>query len=297
MQTVSVIIPTNRGGPYLREAVASVASQTSPVTEIILVDDGSPAPGLAEVASELGIRYLRQNAAGIAVARNTGVAAAIGDWVTFIDDDDVWHPQRVEWQLTALTREPGAIAAYTGGWYVDAHGVRFGEGWPAPPATKEELLSGRVPFPRITTLLVRRDTYSSIGGCRSTMEPSEDNDLMLRLLTQGPFVAVNHPLVGYRRHASNVTRRGLNGRIAGRRSIVHGIDTAQTRSDATTAALLESNLRAFLLAAAAENMGELISAVRGHDWAYASKVAWWGLTRAPVESLRAARERLARRQR
>jgi len=78
-RSVSVIIPTNRDGRYLRDTVASVRAQTAPVGEILLVDDGSPAPGLAQIAAELGVSYVRQDASGLYVARNTGVAAVRGN--------------------------------------------------------------------------------------------------------------------------------------------------------------------------------------------------------------------------
>src|SRR5687767_910711 len=96
---VSVVIPSNRGGPYLRDAVASVMQQTVSVHEIILVDDGSPEPGLAHVADELGIDYVRQRASGLSTARNHGAARASGEWIAFLDDDDVWYPEKIEAQL------------------------------------------------------------------------------------------------------------------------------------------------------------------------------------------------------
>src|SRR5687767_14272248 len=117
--TISVIIPTNRGGPYLAEAVASLRAQTLAVSDILLVDDGSPAPGLEDVARELGLRYHRQEPSGIAAARNTGVRQVDSEWVAFLDDDDFWHPDRLRAQLSALAGEPDAIACFTGGEYID----------------------------------------------------------------------------------------------------------------------------------------------------------------------------------
>lgn len=295
MQSVSVVIPTNRGGRYLESAVASVNRQTTPAREIILVDDGSPAPGLEATASALGVRYIRQAASGISVARNTGVAAATGAWIAFLDDDDVWDPQRLELQLSAITRRPRAIAAYTGGWYMDAAGEKFGDGWPAPSATRDAFLAGDVPFPRITTLLVRREAYLAVGGCATLMEPAEDNDLILRLLVRGEFVGVDQQLVGYRRHDSNVTRRGLRGREASQRAVSGAVRAARGRGDQPLVELLSSNLRALRRASASENLGEFIGAARGREWRYAGRVAWWGVTSVPIESVGAVRDRLSRR--
>src|SRR6478609_216235 len=106
--TISVIMPTNRGGPYLAEAVASLRAQTLATSDILLVDDGSPAPGLEDVARELGLRYYRQEPSGIAAARNAGVHQVDSEWVAFLDDDDVWHPDRLRAQMSAVVRAPDA---------------------------------------------------------------------------------------------------------------------------------------------------------------------------------------------
>lgn len=290
-RSVSVIIPTNRDGRYLRETVASVRAQTAPVGEIVLVDDGAPAPGLAAIAAELGVTYVRQDASGLSVARNTGVAAAHGDWIAFLDDDDVWHPERIRSQLDALAAASGAIAAYTGGWYMDAEGRPFGAGWPAPAASARDMLSGAVTFPRITTLLISRGAYTGVGGCRSEMEPAEDNELILRLLQRGEFAAVDRQLVGYRRHSANVTNRGLPGRKAAVRGL-RGQLRAARHGDRELATLLRQNLRRYRRHAAAENLGELAAAARAGRARYVVALSWWAVGSAPLESAEAVVRRV-----
>lgn len=292
-RAVSVIIPTNRGGPYLAEAAASVAAQTVAASEVILVDDGSAAPGFADIAEGLGITYLRQDASGLSVARNAGAARASGDWIAFLDDDDVWHPDRLARQFDALDAHPDAIACATGGWYMDAGGNRFGEGWAARAASADEMLRGVVPFPRITTLLIRRDAYLAVGGCDRATEPSEDNDLIMRLLQVGEFTTVDAPLVGYRRHGSNVTARTLRGRRAGHRNITRLRDLAARNGDDEAAAQLAENLRGFREQSARENLADFGGAVRRREWSYAWSVAWWGLRTVPGPTFRAMRERAA----
>ncbi|GAT72218.1 glycosyltransferase family 2 protein [Microbacterium hydrocarbonoxydans] len=293
--TVTVIIPTNKGGRYLAEAVASVRAQTSPVHEILLVDDGSPAPGLADVAAGLGVRHLRQEPSGLSVARNTGAAAATGDWIAYLDDDDVWHPERIAEQLRGLEAAPDAVAACTGGWYMDADGVPFGTGWGARPASAAQLIAYETPPPRITTLLIRREAYLAVGGCRSAMEPAEDNDLILRLLQHGEVASIDRQLVGYRRHGANITSRGLAGREANRRVLADRIEEARVRGDDGMAGLLTRHRRAFRRYAAADNLGELIDAMRRRDWRYAGLLGLWGLRRAPASSLSALARRVTRR--
>lgn len=294
-RSVSVIIPTNRDGRYLRETVASVRAQTAPVGEIVLIDDGAPAPGLAAIAAELGVTYVRQDASGLSVARNTGVAAAHGDWIAFLDDDDVWHPERIRSQLDALTAAPEAIAAYTGGWYMDAEGKPFGQGWPAPAASAHDMLAGEVTFPRITTLLIRRSAYVAVGGCRSEMEPAEDNELILRLLQQGGFAAVDRQLVGYRRHSANVTNRGLPGREAAMRGLRGHVSRARRRGDRQLADLLARNLRRYRHYAADENLAEWAAAAKAGRLSDVLALSWWAVRSAPVDSAGAVARRVLRR--
>jgi len=291
-RSVSVIIPTNRDGRYLRETVASVRAQTAPVGEILLVDDGSPAPGLAAIAAELDVSYVRQDSAGLSVARNTGVAAVRGDWIAFLDDDDVWHPERIQNQVDALTAAPEAIGAYTGGWYMDANGAPFGAGWPAPAASARDMLSGAVTFPRITTLLIQRNSYLAAGGCRSEMEPAEDNELILRLLQRGEFAAVDRPLVGYRRHSANVTNRGLPGRKAAVRGLRGQVRRARRRGDRELASLLRRNLRRYRHHAADENLGELAAAAKTGRGRYVVALSWWAIRSAPLDSADAVARRV-----
>lgn len=293
-RSVSVIIPTNRDGRYLRETVASVRAQTAPVGEILLVDDGSPPPGLAAIAAELNVSYLRQDASGLSVARNSGVTAVRGDWIAFLDDDDVWHPERIENQIDALAEAPGPIGAYSGGWYMDANGYPFGTGWPAPPASARDMLAGEVTFPRITTLLIRREAYLAVGGCRSEMEPAEDNELILRLLQRGEFAAVDRQLVGYRRHGANVTNRGLPGRKAAVRGLRGQVRRARRRGDSELAGLLRRNLRRYRHHAAGENLGELAAAAKGGRAGYALALTWWAVRSAPLDSVDAVARRVFR---
>lgn len=281
---VSVIIPSNREGPYLIEAIASVRAQTVPVHEIILVDDGCPSPGLADVASECDVRYIRQAPSGISIARNTGVEAAHGEWIAFLDDDDVWHPERIAFQLQALARVPHAIASHTGGWYMDRTGAPLGAQWAAVAASSEDMITYRVPPPRVTTLLVTRSAYRRVGGCSADLEPAEDNDLILRLLQRGEFVAVDRALVGYRRHEANVTTHGLAGRKASRLSTRRAYSIAKKHGDHAQSLLLGERMKRDRRISAAENLGELITAVRSHDWQYARDLAAWGVRTVPGQS-------------
>ena len=90
---VSVIIPTYNRAAYIVEALESVFAQTYGDCEIIVVDDGSTDDTKAVLQSHMArIRYIYQENAGVSVARNTGISAATGEWIAFLDSDDQWRP-------------------------------------------------------------------------------------------------------------------------------------------------------------------------------------------------------------
>lgn len=290
-QGISVIIATNRGGPYLAEAVASVKAQTSAVQEIVLVDDGAPAGALERFADENELRYLRSPGTGVSAARNAGAAAASGDWLIFLDDDDVWHPRRIEAQRAALDADPHAIASHSGGWYMDADGIVFGKGWRVRQVPALDMLRGAAPLPRITTLLVRREVFDEVGGFDPAIRIGEDNELIRRLLVRGESVAVDEALVGYRRHPGNASRRMLDGRLSAPRSLRRLRDEARAHGQLPIAAALDERLRRMRQETADDNLGELIAAIRQRDRVYAVRLIGYAL-RTPLPSARAAVRRL-----
>lgn len=101
---ISVIIPAYNREAYLAEAVQSALDQTLPPGEIIVVDDGST-DRTGEIARSFGgiVRCIRQDNQGVAYARNTGVAASCGEWIAFLDSDDLWVARKLEWQMAYLS--------------------------------------------------------------------------------------------------------------------------------------------------------------------------------------------------
>ncbi|MHC4951850.1 MAG: glycosyltransferase family 2 protein [Planctomycetota bacterium] len=104
---ISVVIPAYNAGPYIRRTLESVLRQTHPADEIIVVDDGST-DNTADVAASYGdsVVLIRQENAGASVARNTGIEAAKGNWIAFLDGDDEWIPERLERQAAHLAKNP-----------------------------------------------------------------------------------------------------------------------------------------------------------------------------------------------
>ncbi|HET7536321.1 MAG TPA: glycosyltransferase family A protein, partial [Candidatus Didemnitutus sp.] len=107
MPTVSAIIPTYNRAHLLPAALASIFAQTQPVDEVIVVDDGSK-DNTADVLRTYGdrVRYIRQQNAGAGAARNHGMREARGDYVAFLDSDDLWMPEKNARQQELLRAHP-----------------------------------------------------------------------------------------------------------------------------------------------------------------------------------------------
>lgn len=282
---VSVVIATNRDSPFLANAVQSVRNQSVPVGEVILVDDGAPAD-LEPFAVRNGLQFCRQAAAGVSAARNLGAARARGEWIAFLDDDDEWHPDWLAHQLRALTASPHAIAAFTGGWHMDAAGERFGTVLSARGMTRREMLSGAAPLPRLGAMLIRHLQFDRVGGFRMGIDRAEDDILILGLLEHGDFAATDIPLWGYRRHDSNVT----NDRFPGIRANVFAarllLREARARKDDSLTALYAAHLKRAKQRAAADGVGAVVDSVRGGHPVRALRIGTWMLTRMPLLTIR-----------
>jgi glycosyltransferase involved in cell wall biosynthesis len=118
---VSVVIPAHNAERFIDEAIDSVLEQAHQRLEVVVVDDGST-DGTAARVRAYGdqVRYVHQTNAGVGAARNRGLALAAGDYIAFLDADDVWHPEKLEVELEIAARNPesGLIAC---------DGVRFSE--------------------------------------------------------------------------------------------------------------------------------------------------------------------------
>ena len=112
---ISVVIPTYNHGPLLLDTLASVFAQTHQDYEVIVVNDGSPddtAELLRPLVETRRVIYLEQENAGQAAARNRGLQAARGDYIAFLDDDDLWPADKLAWQVRVLDENPESVLVY-----------------------------------------------------------------------------------------------------------------------------------------------------------------------------------------
>lgn len=208
MSRVSVIIPCYNHARYLSQAIASVLAQTRVAAEIIVIDDGST-DDTAQVAASFGehIRYLYQPNAGLSAARNAGIRAGKGDYLGFLDADDLWRPDFLRVLVSLLDSDARLGAVYCGSRFVDANANPLSQVITRTvPAERlyDALIDGEF-FPPCA-VLVRRAVLEHVGLFDEALRASEDWDLWLRVAEQYPFAGTPQTLALYRMHGSNMTR-------------------------------------------------------------------------------------------
>ncbi|MCM8775444.1 MAG: glycosyltransferase [Candidatus Omnitrophica bacterium] len=205
MTRVSIIIPTYNRKHLVSDAIESVLAQTYKDYEIIVVDDGSTDGTEEMIRSKYGDRlhYIRQTNQGISAARNAGIRSAKGDFIAFLDSDDMWLPEKLEKQITYLDQHSNLGFLCTRFKAYSIHNkdaVRFGpEGFSTKFA--ELLMSDN--FIPTSTVMVRRAVLDDVGLFDPDIPTYEDFDLWLRIAKKYPFDCLQDILTIYREHPQN----------------------------------------------------------------------------------------------
>jgi glycosyltransferase involved in cell wall biosynthesis len=226
-EKVSIIVPTYNRKSLLAFSVDSILQQTFPVTEVIIVDDGSTDGTAEEVELRLKndpvwrdrVRFIYQENQGQSAANNAGIAIARGDWLGFNASDDIWLPNKLELQFEALRK------------FGDEYGVCFSDAWfmnnpymkhtvfEASRTKQNQIFgvvrdairligSGRHPI-WMQTALIRADIVRAVGGVDRELRYSEDHDFMFRLSLQTKFCFVTLPLVLIDRSPAQTRHSGV----------------------------------------------------------------------------------------
>lgn len=209
---VSVIIPAFNSERYLAEAVKSVLDQTYKQTECIVVDDGST-DNTAAIAKGFGdrIRYFYQENAERSVARNTGIKAATGQYLLFLDADDFFASGKIADQIAYLEEHPEHAAVYSRVRFFHGDGEKkfFDINRPTPAGDiLRELLYGN--FITVHSPLIRRSAVDAAGGFSSSLTHNEDWEFFLRLALSGfTFGFLDQYHAFCRMHQTNTSRDQL----------------------------------------------------------------------------------------
>jgi glycosyltransferase involved in cell wall biosynthesis len=230
MPKVSVIIPAYNAEDFIREAVDSALSQTHHDREIIVVDDSSTddTPLILKTYGNQ-ITVHRQPNGGVSAARNAGARLATGDWVAFLDADDVWRPTKLEAQL-AISKTP---ISYTNRFNFGARGSL-----PEVQSDVTPLLSGDVFVPlmlhgnfvTVSSVMMRREVFEEVGGFVHQPGGCEDWDCWLRASQRYEFSMCPEPLVGYRFTANSMSRNYRAMAPARRRVVSNALASEKGRA-------------------------------------------------------------------
>lgn len=219
---VSVVIPTRNRCARLVRAIESVTSQTWRNIEIIVVDDAStddtPAYLARLAASDGRVKAIRnEQALGGGGARNRGVEVASGAYIAFLDDDDIWLPEKLEIQLSLLRENDRASAASCG--FVAEFPI-FGKRtvYVQPPSDIQQLLRSNH-LGGASMCLTTKAVLEAIGGFDPALRSGQDWDLWIKLYDQGEIVVSDRALVRYLPHNDIRITSNPKSAYTGRRKI------------------------------------------------------------------------------
>lgn len=221
---VSVIMPNFNCAAYLDQSITSVLKQTHKNFELVIVDDGSTDNSLDIVAkyvdSDPRIVVFSQENAGVAAARNLGIERSNGEFIAFLDADDVWHASKLERQLASLQHNRGFDISFSSfsfwhpdseGCYIDPDSI-FTELDGVPDYDRafcgdiyHQLL--RDVYVWTGTVVLKRSVLDSVGLFDSSLLVGEDYDLWLRLSLNYEFIKVDETLALYRQVPQSITRK------------------------------------------------------------------------------------------
>ena len=208
---VSVVIPTRDRADHVLDAVASALGQQDVTVEVIVVDDGSTdhTPQLLAAIDDDRVRVVRQEPGqGVARARNLGIAQARGEWIAFLDDDDLWAPGKLRTQLDAAARVNGALAYGAAVVVDDRHAVLQLSAAPAAAGLGRDILARNVIPGGCSNLIARTELVRRVGGFDDRFSMMADWDLWIRLAQVAPAGGCDDVLVAYRRHDQTMVARG-----------------------------------------------------------------------------------------
>ncbi len=209
MPKISVVIPAYNVMAYLPETVESVIKQTFTDLEVLIINDGS-SDQIVQWVSQLTdprIKLISQENQGLPGARNTGITHAQGEYIAFLDADDLWEPSKLEKQVECFEKAPEVGLVYTWTTLIDSLRKPIG-------ITFNYDLEGKV-WEQIlvvdavgngSSAMVRRNCFNTVGNFDTSLTWGEDWDMWIRIAAQYPFAVVKEYLTLYRQHPGSMSK-------------------------------------------------------------------------------------------
>ena len=212
MPKISVIIPAYNAMTYLPETMATVLNQTVADFEVIVVNDGSSDETEQWVAQLVDprVKLISQKNQGLAAARNTGIDHAKGEYLAFLDADDLWESTKLEKQVRCLEENPEVGLVYTWSALINEQGILTGRVFKshAEGNVWKTLIGYNIVWCG-SVAMVRRSCFDRVGAFDrqlSSFNNGEDWDMWLRIAAEYPFKVIKEPLVYYRQCLSSASR-------------------------------------------------------------------------------------------
>lgn len=213
---IDVVIPVYNCARYLEEAVLSAVCQTLAPARILICDDGSTdeTPEIARRLSETfpAVEHLRLQHRGVAAARNAGLRVATGDYIAFLDADDVWMPSKLSAQMDVFAHADTRVGVVHCGYrLIDHEGGPIEDGYVAEPSKRgnifrDVLFEDYAVAGSASAIVVRRAVFKQVGLFDERLFHGEDADMWLRLAYVSHFDYVPEPLVALRIHRDSAQR-------------------------------------------------------------------------------------------
>lgn len=213
MPKISVNIPCYNSAPFISETLLSVLNQAYGDFEIIVMDDGSrdETGEIVRSFNDKRIKYFYKENEGLSETRNKGIAASSGEYIAFLDHDDLWLPEKLEKQM-ALFDKKGGLGLVFSDFYLLKNGSRenatyFSKCRPKRGYIFEDLLFGEASFICISTVIMRKVMFDEIGYFKNEFDSGEECELFLRAARGNEFDYIEEPLAAYRLHPGNFSNR------------------------------------------------------------------------------------------
>ncbi|MCP6757349.1 MAG: glycosyltransferase family 2 protein [Fischerella sp. CENA71] len=209
MPKVSVIIPAYNAMTYLPETVGSVLRQSFTDFEVLIIDDGS-SDTIQQWASQVQdprLRLISQENQGASAARNNGIAHAQGEYLAFLDADDLWEATKLEKQVLCLENYSAAGLVYTWTAFIDPTGKPTGRVFAskAEGDVWNQLIEHNI-IECGSSPMIRRDCFAAVGLFDCNLLAVEDWEMWVRIASRYPFALLKEPLTYYRQLSTSLSK-------------------------------------------------------------------------------------------
>ena len=223
---VTVVMAVHNGERFLRSALESLYAQDYEPFEVVFVDDGSTDGSAAIARTFPGIRYIYQENQGQASARNTGLSLAQGEFLAYLDDDDLIPPQKLRRQAEYLVANPDV------GCVLGRQEIMLEPGVDPPEWLTRDTVFGDLDGVPLVSAMIRTELLRDVGGFDPSYRFAEDRDLFVRLRERGVRIEVLPEVLLFRRfHGQNMNFRMRPQKHPLLRSLKAKIDRERDASD------------------------------------------------------------------